>query len=396
MKKEIKKIFLVLIFYALSVGIFHNFEELWLTSNDLTTNTVSIVFSLCSFLCISVIFLSSNLVHENKIKKFTTSLILIRTIIAFILYLLNGSGLHILIKFLTMSEYVIDNEILICIYPLLSLIKKDDKLFAWRDILYSAFYYIGVFLTTILLDKAFRYLTISYNSYLFISAVFSLISFFIIRKVNIKLDKADNEDGINILKDLFKVVKKDKVSSVYFLFLVAGQISYRSLFGLSVILLVNGLNFSPVIASNLYLITGLISAGLGMLVIQKLTFKNDYINLSIKYLVRFIFFFLAFLINNSVIKIIAIIYPLIISQSYSHITDAPYINRFDGKFQMAFSNLREMVRFFGEAIGTFLCGIAIKYGIKINFLFATIFVIFQCAFSYYALYLRKKDINDRK
>ena len=80
---------------------------------------------------------------------------------------------------------------------------------------------------------------------------------------------------------------------------------------------------------------------------------------------------------NKVLFLIALMYPKIISESYSHITDAPYINRFADEYQLAFCNLREMISYFGKAIGTLLCGIALIVGIRLNFLIAAIFAVLQ-------------------
>ena len=152
-----------------------------------------------------------------------------------------------------------------------------------------------------------------------------------------------------------------------------------------------GFSLDAVDASNITLATGIGSAVLGFIVLSFLTFKNEYINLSIKYLIRVILFFIGVFTTNKMLLMIAILYPLIISQSYSHITDAPYINRFDADFQLTFCNLREMVRYLGEAIGIFICGLAIVKGLKYNFMLAGIFGFLQLAFSFYALYLRKKE-----
>ena len=67
MNKEIKKLFVVLAFYSLSGGIFYNFQELWMAENNLSLRTISIVFSICALLTVSIIFLCSNLIRKEKL-----------------------------------------------------------------------------------------------------------------------------------------------------------------------------------------------------------------------------------------------------------------------------------------------------------------------------------------
>jgi len=81
----------------------------------------------------------------------------------------------------------------------------------------------------------------------------------------------------------------------------------------------------------------------------------------------------------------------LLAESYSHISEAPYVNRFSSDNQLAFCNLREMIGYFSKAIGNLLCGIAIAMGTRYNFLFALVFIIFQVIFGFNALRLRKKE-----
>ena len=64
MNKEVKKIFWVLGLYALSGGVFYNFQELWMASNSLSVKTIGTVYSICALLSVSTIFLCSNLMED--------------------------------------------------------------------------------------------------------------------------------------------------------------------------------------------------------------------------------------------------------------------------------------------------------------------------------------------
>ena len=76
--KEIRKLFLVLIFFSLSGGIFYNFQEVWLADNGMSVSTISVIYSLCSLFTVTTIFFCSNAIKPHKIKKFVILFLLIK------------------------------------------------------------------------------------------------------------------------------------------------------------------------------------------------------------------------------------------------------------------------------------------------------------------------------
>ena len=128
MNNELKRLFIVLGLYSLSGGIFYIFQELWMEENNLSIGTISNVYSLCAILAVSTIFLSSNLIKKDQLKKFSCLLFLTKAIVMLLLFILNKTGLNILIKFLIMLDYVIDVELWASFYPLITQIKKDEKI----------------------------------------------------------------------------------------------------------------------------------------------------------------------------------------------------------------------------------------------------------------------------
>ena len=84
-------------------------------------------------------------------------------------------------------------------------------------------------------------------------------------------------------------------------------------------------------------------------------------------------------------------YPAFTADSHTHIIDAPYINRYEDKYSLAFCNLKDMTQYGGKALGILLCGIGITYGLKYIFGFALIFGIIQLILCYICLYLRNKE-----
>ena len=88
---------------------------------------------------------------------------------------------------------------------------------------------------------------------------------------------------------------------------------------------------------------------------------------------------------------LGLIYTVLTASSYNHITDAPYIDRFDSSIQLAFANLSEMLGYLSRAIGTFICGIGIVSGLRYNFVIAFIFTSLSTIFAYLALYSINKE-----
>lgn len=393
--KELKKLFIILGLYSLADGIFYIFQELWMAENNLSVGTISIVFSLCSILSVSVIFLSSNIITQDKLKKFSCSLFCGKGITMLLLFLLNGTGYNVPIKFLIMLDYVIDVELWISLYPLITLIKKDDKIYAMKDIVYDACYYIGVFLTGLLLGKTIGIFKINYNFYILIACILTFIPLFILRKTNLEKysKKEEKTKYTNQLKAIIKNIKTDKISKMYLLFVIFGEISYSCLTEMQVLLLADYFHFEASAISNYNIILGIASVIVGSIVISKLTFKNNYINIFIKYGFRFILYLIAFLFDSKIIMLLSFLYIKLSTDAYLDITHAPYINRYDNESQLAFNNLKEMIEYLGTSIGVFLCGITLVYGLRYIFLVSSLFIALQLIFAFYALYLRNKEID---
>lgn len=392
MNNELKRLFIVLGLYSLSGGIFYIFQELWMEENNLSIGTISNVYSLCAILAVSTIFLSSNLIKKDQLKKFSCLLFLTKAIVMLLLFILNKTGLNILIKFLIMLDYVIDVELWASFYPLITQIKKDDKIYAIKDLVYDASYYIGVFITGVILGKNIGFINIDYNFYILIGSLITFMAFVILFRTNIqKYNRTDSVDNSNGLLLVVNKIKKDKISKLYLLFVLFGSISYNCVTSLMILILANYFNFSEYAISNFSIILGLGAVLIGSLVLIKLTFKNNYINITLKYGVRVILYILAFIFNSKLLILLSFIYVKISGDTYIDVIESPYVNRYDDKEQLAFNNLNEMIDYVGESIGIFLCGLVIIYNLRYIFLIGSIFALIQIIFAMWALYLRNKE-----
>lgn len=159
------------------------------------------------------------------------------------------------------------------------------------------------------------------------------------------------------------------------------------------LILTNYIGFTDSGATKYLLIVGLIADGIGILALKYLTPKNDYITITIKFGIRFMFYIIAFLSNNVFITLIAITWSILISTAYENICDGYYINEVSSEYQLQYTNFRYIIKYLAEAIGVFLCGLMYEKGLRYILRLSAFFMIFQIGLAYYLIYLRCKKNN---
>lgn len=189
---------------------------------------------------------------------------------------------------------------------------------------------------------------------------------------------------------IIKYILKSKLRIIYIIYSFIGAMVMSTALGLKMLTLTNYFNFADNQATNYLLIVGLLADLLGILALKYLTPKNDYITITIKFGIRFIGYVIAFLSNNIIIIFVAMTWSILISTSYENICDGYYINEVDNKYQLTYTNFRYIVRYLGEAIGVFLCGVMYEIGLRYMFGLSAFFMIFQLWLSYYLIHLRLK------
>lgn len=384
MNKNIKKLFALTAILAIGEGMFYNLIELWIQSNNMSITTTSRVLSLSALITVSVIFLCSNIIKTKHIKRFVASILLTRSFILTCLFFLYQSGYNIPIKFLIMVDYALSVEIVVSIYPLMAFFNKDDKLYAKKALIYEICYYISSFITGYLVGKTIFNYQFNYNSYTIISALCLFITFLIINKIDIPDKRTDDHN--NLLINLLSKIRKDKISLLYFGYIITNDISFYALSGMLITILTKHFGLIPSTASSVKLGFAIIAVGIGTLILYKLTLKNNYLNLSIKLVGRIICYALPVIWFNTTTIIIGLLYTVLTSSAYVHVTDAPYVNRFNNEEQLAFANLKEMIGYASRALGTFICGLGIVYGLRYNFIIALIFTSICTVFAMISLH----------
>ena len=386
--KNLKYIFIMIIFFSISFGLWNNFRLLWLEENSLDPSEISRVMSLATFFgAISIIFISLKISMTN-IKKLLSATLLIRIVSYLILYIgyqhLPTRVIAILFIF-DIASYTVGY---LAIYPLITRIIKNDKIYSYRKLTTYICQDLGVLLGGILLGFTIGNYIFDYNSFLLIALICLIIAFLSLSKV--KLNEKIHYKNISV-KDYLKILKKDKIDSLYLFYTLIGNISYNCALGMQMLILTNILDISSKSATFYFLLMGIIADIFGILALKKLTPKNDYLTILLKFGPRMLGYSLVFIFPTKEMTLIAITVSLFVTTAYENKTDAIYLNRIDTKYQLLFSNIRKLVGSLGNAIGLYLTGILFVFGPKYIFGVAALIGYFQIALALYLVYIRKNN-----
>ena len=387
LNKNENKILLMLAFFSISIGLWNNFRQLWLEDNSFSVSNISNIISLGTLISVIAIAFIGKYVKLNKLKNTLVVVLVLKFINMLFLYIFNKSNLLSVINILIIIDIVTEYITITSVYPLITILNKSGTLYSKRRLTEYLFRDIGILLGGVFIGKTISGILIDYNVCLIISNIFLLISIFVI--TTIKLDTRDEKNENK--NSCFKIILKSKIIYLYLIYVLIGTIAMSTALGLKMLVLTNYFGYSDNVATNYLLIIGLLADIFGIVALKYLTPKNDYLTITIKFGIRFIGYILAFISNNLIITIIAISWSIFISTSYENICDGVYINRLDNKYQLSFSNICHIIRFLGESIGVFLCGMMYEIGLRYMFGLSVIFMIFQLGIAYYLINLRKKE-----
>lgn len=387
LNKNENKILLMLAFFSISIGLWNNFRQLWLEDNSFSVSNISNIISLGTLISVIAIAFIGKYVKLNKLKNTLVVVLVLKFINMLFLYIFNKSNLLSVINILIIIDIVTEYITITSVYPLITILNKSGTLYSKRRLTEYLFRDIGILFGGGFIGKTISGILIDYNVCLIISNIFLLISIFVI--TTIKLDTKDEKNENK--NSCFKIILKSKIIYLYLIYVLIGTIAMSTALGLKMLVLTNYFGYSDNVATNYLLIIGLLADIFGIVALKYLTPKNDYLTITIKFGIRFIGYILAFISNNLIITIIAISWSIFISTSYENICDGVYINRLDNKYQLSFSNICHIVRFLGESIGVFLCGMMYEIGLRYMFGLSAIFMIFQLGIAYYLINLRKKE-----
>lgn len=385
--KNENKILLMLAFFSISKGLWENFRQLWLQDNNLNATEISQILGTATFCCVIVLIILAKQLSQDRIKKIISISIFVKILSLISLYIMNHTGNSTLINVLIIIDTICQNIIIISIYPFIVSIKKEDKLYSKRKLVEYLFSDIGILVGGMLIGRTIGNLLVDYNICLLVSVIFLVLAFVIIINIkNIKVSKEKVE-----LRKTIKYIIKDKIVIIYILDYLIGNIAINTGLGLKMLMLTNSLDFSAGEATNFLLAVGLIADGIGIMALKYFTPKNDYLTITIKFGIRMVLYWIAYISNDLTMCLIAMTWSILISTAYENITDAPYINRIKNEYQMIFTNIRYTVGLVGTSIGLYFAGIMYSYGIVFNLGLSAFFILFQITLAYYSIYLRKKE-----
>ena len=388
--KDETKILIMLAFFSIAVGLWGNFRQLWLQDNGFQVIQISRILSAATFFCAFCMMLFFTNIGRANIKRLIAFSILFKAINLLVLFKLNGSDMTNIIKPLIMTDIVLEKIILLSIYPFIATIKRDDKLYSKRKLVEYTFRDVGILIAGLFIGKAIAGVMFDYNMSLLIATIVTFVSFIIM--IFIKNKENNKDEGYS--KGVIKYILKDKVLYLYLIYIFIGQTAYSTALGLKMLIMINVLSFAANTATNYFLIVGLIADAIGVIALLKLTPKNDYLTITIKFGLRFLMYILVAIMGNNIIIISAITVSLLVSTAYENITDAPYLNRISKEYQLLFTNIRFMASVLGETAGLFLSGIMYDKGIRYVFGLSAFFMIFQLTLGYVMRYLRVRNLKN--
>lgn len=386
------RILIMLAFFSISVGLWGNFRQLWLEDNNFAITQISNIISIGTLISIIGIVLIGKFVSLNKLKTCITCIVTIKFLNLIVLYFINGTDLKELITVSILIDIVMEYIIISSIYPLITTIIKNNKIYSKRKLTEYLFRDVGILIGGIFIGRNIAGIVVNYNICLIISNIFLLISILMIFSVNLNQTTETKGNKVHIVKYIIK----NKILVVYLIFGIVANLAMQTALGLKMLMLTNCFEFSDSLATNYLLIVGLGADILGILALKFFTPKNDYITITIKFGIRFTWYVLAFLTNNMLIMIIGITWSILISTAYEDVCDAPYVNYVENEYQLFFTNIRYVAKFLGEAIGVFLCGIMYEIGLRYMFGLSAFFMIFQIGLAYKLINMRHNKVKANK
>lgn len=381
-----KKILIMLCFFAISIGLWGNFRQLWLAENLLSASEIAKTMSYGSMLAALYLIYYTNVVSLNKIKIGVFITLTIKIIVTTMLAMVNGIGDIHLIKFLFFVDIACENIVLSSIFPFLISYQKKGELYGKKGVIEYSFKTVGILLGSVLFGKTILKYVINYNACLMISIVFLLFALIVLFFIN-----EDEKKKLELSnKGIIKYVIDHTFLKSFLTYNLFTQIVYYIIFGLNMLILTEfaGLNASS--ATRFILIFSILASVFGKLALEKLRSKNDYLNFSIKFLMRTILFMLVFITNNRRVLLIGIAYFLLTSAAYDYVINGFIYDHVKEQYTMGVTVIQYVISLVGEAIGVFLAGVMYQYGFRYIYLLAALFMVVQLSIGYSIIYKKRK------
>lgn len=362
---------IVLALMSFSIGIWSNYRQLWLQSNNFSLSHISKILSV-ALICSGVIsFIISLFSSKVKIKNIILEAIVIR---CFSLMILLFNVSNFTIKTCVLLSIMCEVIFSISYYPLLSIKNKSNALFNRKNLIDYIAKDTGIITCGLLIGISVGKIIFDYNSCLFLSLISSLLSgLFLILYKQPKLNKEENTN----LKESFIKIFKSKTNIVFLIEQVFVNISYGIVFDLLLLILTNYIKLEVSFAS-IFIIVSNIFGSISCTFFNKITNKISVNKANIiKFGSRFLGYLVAALTNNIYIYLLSIFIAHVTSRTLEDKVLAIFINKVEGNTKFLYENIRYFIASIGEGIGAFLAGIFLVKSLRLLFTVASIFTLLQ-------------------
>ncbi len=376
----------MLAFFCISVGLWGNFRQLWLASNNLSATSISKVISIASLVAAFCLLFYTKKFSVAKIKIGILSTLITKIFISVLLLLIDGTNNLFLIKFLSFFDIACENIILSSVYPYVMSFEKSEELYGKKSVVENLGKTLGILIGSLIFGRILYKIVIGYKTCLLVTIFFDFLALFVLTLTTDK-QKVKYKDNN---KKVFKYLKNHKLLVFYLFYNGITNMSFNIAVGLKMIMLTNYNDYTTSTATYFVLMFSIIDIIFGALAINKLKSKNDYFNISIKFLIRIILYLLVFITNNKLILLIAIAYSLITNIAYSNLISGFMTNTVKEKYILDSTVINYIFNLLGEATGVFLVGVMYVYGFRYIFLLAALITIIQIIMAYYLIYKKRK------
>lgn len=349
----------MVVFFSISTGLWENFRQLWLESNNLTAPEISSVLSLGMLASVGAIIVVGRFVKMSHIKYLVTVALAGRMLNLLALYCLNASGSQGTIALCIAIDIMTGYIIITSIYPLLTTVMKSNSAYSRRKLIEYLFRDVGILIGGIIIGRQFGSFLFDYNGCLLVAALLLIGAIITMYRLDLQVIERSSRQQFSAVR----YVVRDRIQRVYMLYVFLSSASYATVTGLKMLVFTNIFDFSATVATNSLLAIGLIADLLGILALRYFTPRNDYLTIFIKFGIRFIAFAIAFATNNPFLCFLAFVWALLSSTAYENISDGYYINSVDNRYQLKYNTFRHVIYYLGEAGGTFLCGQLYGFGL---------------------------------
>ncbi len=382
-----RQIMLMLAFFSISIGLWENFRQLWLQGNGYSATDVSNIISIATIISALGALWLSKYIKTSQLKRFMGWTLVFRCVNFLILVFLNYTGLRILIDIFSITEIFTSSLFLTSVYPLITLVNKNNEIFSRRKLVEYLFRDVGILVGGVFIGQQLGGFMFSYNACLVLALIFLIIATICMWRVNLVVTERSPEQASSIIKTV-QDLAKNKIQRVYMIYVFLTEIAFSTAMGLKMLMLTDSFGFSAGIATNYLLVAGLIADFVGILALKYFTPKNDYATVTLKFGIRFVTYSLAAISGSTFLCFLAFTWAILSSTAYENITEGHYINAIDNRHQFKYNTVRHVIQYFGAAIGTFLCGQMFGFGPAAVFGLASFVVICQLVPAYYLVYLR--------